>query len=141
MAKKHTNMDPVVHFEMPAEDRKRMADFYTRVFGWKTEMLGPEMGDYVIARTAESDETGRPKNPGVINGGFFPKSEDKPAQYPSVVIAVEDIKDHMKSVEEAGGKVLGEPMDIPGVGSYVAFIDTEGNRVSMLQPSMSQPDR
>jgi len=29
MVKKHTNMDPVVHFEMPAEDRKRMVDFYT----------------------------------------------------------------------------------------------------------------
>lgn len=29
MASKHTRMDPVVHFEMPAEDRKRMADFYT----------------------------------------------------------------------------------------------------------------
>ncbi len=135
MARKHTNMDPVVHFEMPAEDKKRMADFYTRVFGWRTEMLGPEMGEYVLARTTESDETGRPKNPGVINGGFFPKSDDKPAQYPSVVIAVEDIKDHMKEVEKAGGKVLGEPMDIPGVGQYVSFMDTEGNRVSMLQPS------
>ena len=135
MAKKHTNMDPVVHFEMPAEDKKRMADFYTKVFGWKTEMLGSEMGDYVIARTTESDETGRPKNPGVINGGFFAKSDDKPAQYPSVVIAVEDIKEHMKNVEEAGGKVLGEPMEIPGVGQYVSFMDTEGNRVSMLQPS------
>ena len=137
MADKHRNMDPVVHFEMPAEDRKRMADFYTNVFGWKTQMLGPEMGDYVLATTTESDETGRPKNPGVINGGFFPKSEDKPAQYPSVVIAVEDIKDRMKRVEKAGGKVLGEPMEIPGVGLYVAFIDTEGNRVSMLQPYRS----
>ena len=135
MAKKHTNMDPVVHFEMPAEDKKRMADFYTSVFGWKTQMLGSEMGDYVLATTTEPDETGRPKNPGAINGGFFSKSEDKPAQYPSVVIAVEDIKEHMKSVEEAGGKVLGEPSDIPGVGLYVSFFDTEGNRVSMLQPS------
>ena len=36
-------------------------------------------------------------------------------------------------MEEAGGKVLGEPMDIPKVGSYVSFIDTEGNRVSMMQ--------
>ncbi len=135
MAKKHTNMDPVVHFEMPAEDRKRMADFYTRVFGWKTEMLGPEMGDYVLATTTEVGENGRPKNPGAINGGFFTKSDDKPAQYPSVVIAVEDIKEHMKDVEEAGGKVLGEPMEIPGVGQYVSFMDTEGNRVSMLQPS------
>ena len=137
MANKHMNMDPVVHFEMPAEDRKRMADFYTNVFGWKTQMLGSEMGYYVLATTAESDETGRPKNPGVINGGFFPKADDKPAQYPSVVIAVEDIKEHMKNVEEAGGKVLGEPWDIPGVGLYVSFIDTEGNRVSMLQPSRS----
>jgi uncharacterized protein len=137
MEDKHTHMDPVVHFEMPVEDRKRMADFYTKVFGWKTQMLGPEMGDYVLAKTTESDETGRPKDPGVINGGFFPKSDGKPAQYPSVVIAVEDIKEHMKGVEEAGGKVLGEPMDIPGVGSYVAFIDTEGNRVSMLQPARS----
>ncbi len=135
MANKH--MDPVVHFEMPAEDRKRMAAFYTNVFGWKTQVLGPEMGDYVLATTTESDETGRPTQPGVINGGFFTKCEEKPAQYPSVVIAVEDIKEHMKNVEKAGGKVLGEPVNIPGVGLYVSFIDTEGNRVSMLQPLRS----
>ena len=40
----------------------------------------------------------------------------------------------MKKVAEAGGKVLGEPLEIPGVGQYVSFSDTEGNRVSMLQP-------
>jgi predicted enzyme related to lactoylglutathione lyase len=71
---------------------------------------------------------------GTINGRFFPKSDDMPAQHPSVVIAVENIKEHMKKVEKAGGKVLGEPMEIPGVGLYVSFMDTEGNRVSMLQP-------
>ena len=68
-------------------------------------------------------------------GGFFPKKEDWPAQYPSVVIAVDDIKVSTKQVAEAGGKVLGEPMEIPGVGRYVSFVDTEGNRVSMLQPA------
>jgi predicted enzyme related to lactoylglutathione lyase len=35
-------MDPVVHFEMPAEDKKRMVEFYANVFGWKMEMLGKE---------------------------------------------------------------------------------------------------
>ena len=35
---------------------------------------------------------------------------------------------------DAGGQVLGEPMDIPGVGRYVSFLDPEGNRVSILQP-------
>lgn len=128
-------MNPVIHFEMPAEDRKRMAGFYTKVFGWKTQLLGEEMGNYVLATTTESDANGRPTKPGTINGGFFQKTDDKPSQYPSVVIYVEDIKEHMKKVEKAGGKVLGEPWDIPGVGLYVSFIDTEGNRVSMLQPT------
>jgi predicted enzyme related to lactoylglutathione lyase len=40
----------------------------------------------------------------------------------------------MKDVTDAGGKVLGEPMEIPGIGQYVSFFDTEGNRASMLQP-------
>jgi predicted enzyme related to lactoylglutathione lyase len=29
-------MNPIVHFEMQAEDIKRMADFYSSVFGWQT---------------------------------------------------------------------------------------------------------
>lgn len=127
-------MNPVVHFEMPAEDRKRMADFYTKVFGWKTQQLGEDMGNYVLATTTDSDENGNPKKPGAINGGFFQKTDDKPAQYPSIVIAVEDIRQQMMNVEKSGGKVLGEPMEIPGVGLYVSFFDTEGNRVGMIQP-------
>jgi uncharacterized protein len=74
------------------------------------------------------------KNPGAIKGGFYKKSAGMPAQYPSVVIAVGDIKEAMKKVTEAGGQVLGEPMEIPGYGLYVSFFDTEGNRVSMMQP-------
>jgi len=127
-------MNPVVHFEIPAEDKNRMADFYTKAFGWKTQMLGPDMNDYVLVTTTEPGEDGRPKNPGAINGGFYKKSADMPGQYPSVVIAVGDIKAAMKKVTEAGGKVLGEAMEIPGYGLYVSFFDTEGNRVSMMQP-------
>jgi predicted enzyme related to lactoylglutathione lyase len=128
-----SKMNPVVHFEMPADDRRRMAAFYTEAFGWMTEMLGPEMGDYVLVTTTDSGENG-PRNPGAINGGFYPKNPEWPAQYPSVVIAVDDIHESMQKVTNAGGQVLGEPMQIPGVGRYVSFFDTEGNRVSMLQP-------
>ena len=69
---------------------------------------------------------------GAINGGFFQKTKD--AQYPSVVIAVDDIYEAMKTVKDAGGTVLGgqkpgEPDDIPGIGLYASFIDTEGNKV------------
>jgi uncharacterized protein len=126
-------MDPVVHFEMPYADRRRMAKFYGSAFGWQTQMLGEEMGNYVVVTTTETDEAG-PKTPGRINGGFFARRQDWPAQHPSVVIAVDDIEQAMKRVADAGGQVLGEPMEIPGVGQYVSFTDTEGNRVSMLRP-------
>jgi predicted enzyme related to lactoylglutathione lyase len=126
-------MNPVVHFEMPFDNRSRMAKFYETAFGWQTEALGEKMGNYVLATTTET-EGGRPKNPGAINGGFYPRNPDWPAQHPSLVIAVDDILAAIKQVAAAGGEVLGEPMMIPGVGQYVSFMDTEGNRVSMLQP-------
>jgi predicted enzyme related to lactoylglutathione lyase len=129
-------MNPMVHFEMPYENPERLVMFYTQAFGWRLQKLGKEMGDYVTAATTETDENNMVKNPGTINGGFFPKNPDLPTQHPSVVIAVDDIKEAMKRVNDAGGKVLSEPMEIPGVGQYVSFIDTEGNRLSMLQPFM-----
>ena len=131
-------MNPVIHFELPADDRDRMAEFYTKAFGWSIQQFGPEMGNYSVATTTESDDKG-PKNPGAINGGFFIRTKDT-GQYPSIVISVDDIREAMKKVEAAGGKVLGgqkpgEPDNIPGIGLYVAFIDTEGTRVGILQPA------
>jgi len=131
-------MNSVVHFEMPYDDRARMATFYESAFGWRTQALGADMGNYVVATTTETDDNG-PKNPGAINGGFYARKPDWPAQHPSVVIAVDDIRAAMTQVIGAGGAVLGEPMQIPGVGKYVSFVDTEGNRVSMLEPM--PPDR
>ena len=129
--------DPVVHFEMPAKDRKRVSEFYSSAFGWQMNQLGPEMGNYLVAHTAETDENNMVKTPGTINGGFWETQEDN--QPPHVVISVDDIEEAAKKVVEAGGKVLGgqkedgTPDDIPGIGLYSSFIDTEGNRVGMLQ--------
>lgn len=126
-------MNPVVHFEIPYLDRQRIATFYESAFSWKIEMLGEDMGNYVLATTAIADAR-KGASAGAINGGFYPKKPDWPAQYPSVVIGVEDIETAIKKVAQAGGEVLGEPYEIPGIGHYVSFMDSEGNRVSMLQP-------
>jgi predicted enzyme related to lactoylglutathione lyase len=125
-------MNPVVHFELPYDDRERMARFYASAFGWRTQMLGEDMGQYVLATTTETDENG-PRKPGAINGGFYRKEAIRPA-VPSLVIAVDDIDEAVGKVRDAGGEMLGEPADIPGVGRYVSFRDTEGNHMSMLQP-------
>lgn len=137
-------MGPVIHFELPFEDRDRMTEFYSKAFGWQANKLGPEMGNYVVVMTGETDEkTQRPKEPGTINGGLYQKVDEKST--PTIVIGVDDIQKATDQVKTAGGKVLGggspdkknpeDPDDIPGVGLYSSFIDTEGNRIGILQPA------
>ena len=128
-------MNPVVHFEMGYFDPERMKKFYQSTFNWDLEQLGSEMGNYIVAHTTETDKDGMVKTPGNINGGFYKKTDDTNTQHPSLVIRVDDLKKHVKIVEAAGGKILGEPWNIPGTGWYVSFIDTEGNKVSMIQPA------
>lgn len=129
-------MDPVIHFEMPAEDRKRMMTFYSTVFGWDTKQLGPEMGDFVMANTTDS-ENNMPKKPGMINGGFYKKTGDV-SQTTTVTIQVADIKAYKEKIVKAGGKISGDIMDMPGLGQFLSFFDTEGNRVNLMQLAARQ---
>ncbi|HSW79023.1 MAG TPA: VOC family protein [Candidatus Babeliales bacterium] len=138
-------MSPVVHFEMGYKDKSRMVKFYESVFGWETEVMGQEMGNYVVAHTTDTDKDGMVKTPGNINGGFYAKTDSPGSHAPSVVISVDDINQAMEEVKKAGGKILGgmdakgnktmEPQMIPGVGLWISIEDTEGNRVSLLQPN------
>ena len=112
-----------------------MAEFYTKAFGWQTQQLGSEMGEYILVTTSEVGDNGFPKQPGTINGGFYQKTDDPLSNHPSVVIAVDDINESIGKIKNGGGKILGEIQEIPGIGKYVSFLDTEGNRVGMLQPS------
>lgn len=131
----------VVHFEIEAKDKERAKKFYTDAFGWKMDQMGDEFGGYVTVTT------GDPKEPTGINGGLF-QVGDKELNAFSCTIAVDDADKAIEDVKKAGGKVLndtkddkgnllGEKVDIPGIGIYVKCIDTEGNRFTLLQPSPS----
>ncbi len=127
-------MNPVVHFEMPAKDKDRVSKFYKEAFGWQMSVMGPEFGGYIVATTTESTDKG-PIKPGAINGGFYERDDKKPGMSnPSLVIQVENLDEAIEEVKKAVGEIQGEKMDIPGVGTYAAFHDSEGNRVGMLQP-------
>jgi predicted enzyme related to lactoylglutathione lyase len=124
---------PVIHFEMPYDDAVRANAFYTRAFGWETQQFGDDMGNYITLGTSPSAD-GRPTEPGNINGGIYPRLADRPTPGPCVGCA--DINAAIERVKSAGGTVHGDPVEIPGVGTYVAFSDTEGNDLSLLQPTM-----
>ncbi len=132
----------VVHFEIEAKDAKRAKDFYASAFGWKMEEQGEDFGGYIIVKTGEN--TGDMKDIG-INGGIYQEEQKKLNAF-SCVIGVDDVDKAIADVKAAGGKVfddnktpdgkvLGEKMDIPGIGIYVKCEDTEGNRFTLLQPS------
>jgi predicted enzyme related to lactoylglutathione lyase len=125
--------NPVVHFEMPYKDANRVTEFYKQAFGWGMSGTGEEMGNYIVAATAETDENRMVKTPGTINGGFYDLGMAPQSTQPSVVISVDDIQQAAKDITDAGGELLSEPQEIPGVGLWVSFRDSEGNRVSILQ--------
>lgn len=124
----------VVHFEMPAKDKKRVSDFYTKAFGWKMQLMDEKYGGYLMAQTAPTDEQGMNNTPGTINGGFFDYKNEDGYNAPHLIISVENLEESIADVKAAGGEIKGEVMDIPNVGNYISFKDTEGNIVGMLQP-------
>ena len=58
-----------------------------------------------------------------------------------LVIAVANLEEAMKKVENTGGKVLGGASgpgkidNIPGIGRYISIKDSEGNHLGILQPT------
>lgn len=136
-------MYPVIHFEMPAKDNERAGKFYEDVFGWHITHMGPEMGGFSLAFTTETDPVVRmPKHAGAINGGFYKRMTDDDTT--KLTILVDDIEEMIKKVKEAGGKFLpgfqgGEVTEIPGVGKFASFIDTEGNVVTINQDATPDP--
>lgn len=130
-------MNSVVHFEMPAKDKTRTSQFYSKVFGWKMQEMGQDMGNYLTAQTAPTDDQGMNNTPGTINGGFFDFKDERGYREPHLVISVDDLDQSIKMVEENGGKIIGDKMEIPSIGWYVSIEDTEGNLIGLLQASRS----
>ncbi len=123
-------MDKVVHFEIPTDDLARAKDFYGSIFGWNLQTMD-EM-DYTIAMTtAVDDQTQMPTEPGAINGGMMKRSSDTPS--PVLTIGVGSIDDSLHRVEAAGGAVVQPRTEIPGMGAFAYFKDTEGNVLGLWE--------
>jgi predicted enzyme related to lactoylglutathione lyase len=122
-------MDKIVHFEIPADDIARAKDFYGSIFGWGLDDM--EGMDYTIVRTVDVDEQQMPKEPGAINGGMMKRSSDTPA--PVITINVDSVDDALKKVEDGGGSIVRPRQEIPSMGAFAYFKDTEGNTMGLWE--------
>jgi uncharacterized protein len=125
-------MDKVVHFEIPADDVSRAREFYGSIFGWQLQDMTSEGMDYTIAMTTAVDQqTQLPTEPGAINGGMMKRTVETPS--PVITIGVDAIDDALKQVEAAGGSVVSPRTEIPGMGAFAYFKDTEGNVLGLWE--------
>lgn len=120
-----------MHFEIPADDLARADKFYQDVFGWKIMNMPMPGGEYHVATTVEVDEKHMPKEAGAINGGIMKRS--KPGEAPVIVVSVENLDEHLKKIESAGGKVVMPKMQVADMGVYARVTDTEGNTIGVWQ--------
>jgi predicted enzyme related to lactoylglutathione lyase len=116
-------MATIVHFDLPADEPERAKKFYESLFGWKFNSI-PGM-DYHFIETASAD--GKPG----LAGGMAKRTS--PEERITNFIGVDSVDDHLKKVEELGGKMVRPKMPVPGWGYLAVCQDTEGNLFGLWQ--------
>jgi len=122
-------MNKVVHFEIPFDDKDRAEKFYSKMFGWEINEM-PEI-PYTSITTTPTDENMMPLTPGSINGAFVERGGDAPS--PVITISVDSIDECLEKIEAAGAKLLSPKGEVPGMGYFAYFTDTEGNVIGLWQ--------
>jgi predicted enzyme related to lactoylglutathione lyase len=124
--------NPIVHFEIPADDVTRARVFYQKTFGWEMDKFQLPGDEYWIVRTTEVDHNMMPVKAGAINGGMMKRRD--PGQTLMNYISVESIDEMCKTIEANGGKIVQRKQEIGmGMGWLAAFKDTEGNIMGLHQ--------
>jgi predicted enzyme related to lactoylglutathione lyase len=124
------DMRKIVHFEIPADDEGRARNFYREVFGWQLQEM-PELQYTIVMTTPVDEQTQLPTEPGAINGGLMKRSADTPS--PVLTVDVESIDDSLKQIEAGGGSIVKPRTEIPGMGAFAYFKDTEGNVMGLWE--------
>lgn len=119
--------NPVVHWELWSADPERISKFFEDVFEWKVQHI-PEL-DYRMVETGGE---------GGINGGIM-KPQDGP--WPgnlALYIDVDDLASYRDRIVKAGGKIIVERMEVPGMGAYSLFADPDGRVSGMWQRAKAE---
>jgi predicted enzyme related to lactoylglutathione lyase len=122
--------NPIVHFEIYADDPEKLAKFYTTLFDWDIQPV-PGM-DYRMVSTVETDANHRPTQAG-INGGLIKRPEGYDVRAPVNYVDVESLDTSVKRAQELGAKVTKGRSAVPGMGWFAMLIDPQGNHFAMWQ--------
>ena len=118
-----TTVGKFVWHEQVSSDPKRAQDFYTKLFGWETEVFKPGETDYTMISSG-----------GQAQGGFGKAMEGAPPPHWLSHVQVENLEQTIEKAKNAGGKLAAGPFEMGEVGRIAIIGDPQGAYVSAYQP-------
>ena len=115
-------------YELMTGDPEAAARFYGDVVGWK-------VSSYSMGEQAPAYWLGNVTNRGVV--GFLARPAEVPASvkpFWSGYLYTDDADATAKMIRDAGGSVLRDAWDIPGVGRIAVLADPEGGVFNVMKP-------
>ena len=128
----HNIMPTVEYFQIPADDISRAKEFYKKVFGWEMQKWNSSENseqEYWMFQT--QDDKG---NPG-LGGGLMKRQS--PQHTVTNFITIPSIEDYSSKIEQSGGKIIMPKTEIPNMGFFAVFLDTENNMFGIYQDKVS----
>ncbi|RPI54311.1 MAG: VOC family protein [Acidobacteria bacterium] len=122
--------NPIVHFEIYADDPEKLATFYSTLFDWAIEPV-PGM-DYRMVKTVEADAQGMATQPG-INGGLMKRPAGFDARAPVNYVNVDSLDAAVKRAQDLGATVTKGRAAVPGMGWFAMLMDPQGNHFAMWE--------
>jgi hypothetical protein len=118
----------ICYVEMPALDVQTSADFYGKVFGWKSRLRGD-------GRTAFDDNTGE------VSGAWIIGRPPSPTPGLLIYIMVDSVAATIESIIRNGGEIV-QPIGVDAPEITARFRDPAGNVLGLYQePVQSVPAR
>ena len=109
--------------DLGTSDVPAAVTFYTKLFGWEAQDLGPEAGGYTMFRLR-----------GKYVAAVGPLQNPQQPVAWSTYLATADADATARKVKEAGGTALMEPFDVFTSGRMGVFMDPTGAAILAWQP-------
>ena len=120
-------MPTLYHFDIPVDNADRAQQFYKDVFGWDMKKLNSQVDSKIELWMCETeDESGRK---GITGGMMKRDSLSSVTNY----ILVNSIDEYTSKINHSGGKVTMHKTEIPHVGYFAMFLDSENNLFGLFE--------
>jgi predicted enzyme related to lactoylglutathione lyase len=123
-----TTVGKFVWHEQVSSDPALAQEFYTQLFGWKTELFKPGETDYPMISVG-----------GVSHGAFARAIEGAPPPHWLGHVRVERLEETIEQATRAGGAVAAGPFEMGEVGRIAIISDPQGAYLSLYQPQLEGP--